>query len=162
MNFSTYVQTFNFSAIDIPVVNEPFFVALGMCGESGEALEKVLLEDTPGLLLELGDTAWYICKMAAVLKLQLTPIHTDGKTLLVSVANLSVQSSAVADLVKKGLRGGELKVARVHEHLNMAIGLVAATARLAGVDLPTILQMNRTKLEDRQRRNVIHGSGDNR
>ena len=162
MDFTTYTQTFNFSAINKPVVNEPFYVALGMTGESGEALEKVLLADTPGLLLELGDTAWYVCKMAAVLKLHLAPVEATQSTLLVSVANMSVQTAAVADLVKKSLRDGKLKTKLVNEHLNQAMGLITVAAELAGADLPTVLQMNRTKLLDRQRRKVIHGSGDYR
>ncbi len=162
MDFITYTKTFNFSAIANPVVSMPYYVALGMAGESGEALEKVLEGDTPGLILELGDVAWYVSKMAAVLKLRLTPTVEKTNTLMETVARLSVQTSAVADLIKKTLRDGTLKTERVHEHLNNSIGLISAAADMAGSDLPTVLLKNRQKLLDRQRRKVIHGSGDYR
>ena len=176
MDLSTYFATFNFSDIKNTVVNEPFYVALGMTGESGEALQKVLQDDTPGLLLELGDTAWYVCKMAQVLGViqpDVTATAATGTTLLETVARLCVETAAVADKVKKRLRDlpadwgihaltdptGGLYVTG---HLNSALGFIAASAELAGSNFPTVLQLNRQKLLSRKRRNVIHGSGDNR
>ena len=166
MSFQVFASTLT-TMIDNPIVDEPFFVALGLCGEAGEALEKCLdgNDDQRGFLLELGDIAWYAVNMSRVLKFDVEPgaVQCTGD-LCLNVSKVSVLCSAIADIIKKHLRDadGVLKKQAVQTRLCSILGLLAATAKLAGADLETVLQMNRDKLLDRHRRKVLQGSGDYR
>lgn len=82
---------------------------------------------------------------------------------------LAGESGEVLEKVKKRLRdegslGGETKeeIEAIEKELGDVLWYVSAIAKYNGVSLQYIAEKNLEKLEDRQARNKIHGSGDNR
>jgi NTP pyrophosphatase (non-canonical NTP hydrolase) len=80
LTFNKYTKHAESTAADFEHTEQPWYVALGLCGESGEvadALKKIYrefgsVENAPAqrkqhVLRELGDVLWYLNRMATVL-----------------------------------------------------------------------------------------------
>ena len=80
---------------------------------------------------------------------------------------LSGEAGEVADKVKKVIRDNDSHFTDELKHqialeLGDVLWYVSALASDLGYDLEDIAELNLTKLADRQKRDAIHGSGDNR
>ena len=83
------------------------------------------------------------------------------------VLGLTGEAGETADKVKKILRdkGGHASDAdreEIIKELGDVLWYVANVARCLGVDLSEVAKKNVEKLESRQKRNMLHGEGDNR
>jgi NTP pyrophosphatase (non-canonical NTP hydrolase) len=72
------------------------------------------------------------------------------------------EAGEVAEKVKKFLRDGTLDDREVAKELGDVLWYLSNLAEDLGYDLMEIATMNIYKLEDRAKRNVLRGSGDNR
>ena len=74
------------------------------------------------------------------------------------------EAGEVAEKVKKNIRDGASPTFKedMKKELGDVLWYISALARDLDIDLDTIAQMNLQKLKDRQERNQIQGSGDNR
>ncbi len=97
-----------------------------------------------------------------------TAIYPDkGNNIVYPVLGLTGESGEVAEKIKKVIRdnNGVLDAA-VKQALKKELGdvfwYIAAICYEAGLDMDDVAESNIRKLRDRQKRNVLHGSGDNR
>jgi len=94
-------------------------------------------------------------------------IYGNDMKIIYPALGLANEAGEVLGKIKKVLRDNkgvytaELKEAIAFE-LGDTLWYCAVLARDIDYDLDTVAQMNVNKLEDRRKRNVIHGSGDNR
>jgi NTP pyrophosphatase (non-canonical NTP hydrolase) len=96
-----------------------------------------------------------------------TAIYGAGNTILYPALGLGNEAGEVLGKIKKVLRDNEGKFTT---DLSIAIGAeigdvlwyMAALCRDLGISLEDVANNNLEKLRDRQARNVIQGSGDNR
>lgn len=96
-----------------------------------------------------------------------TAIYGSGSNIIYPALGLANEAGEVLGKIKKVLRDKE---GNFNEENNKAIGseigdvlwYIAALARDLGLSLEDIANDNIKKLEDRQARGVIHGSGDSR
>ena len=91
-------------------------------------------------------------------------IITKGMTRQVeNILGLVGEAGEVAEKLKKSLRDGAVldKEGMIKE-LGDVLFYVAATANFYGSTLERVANLNRTKLDSRQKRGVLKGSGDNR
>lgn len=100
-------------------------------------------------------------------KAQQTAVYQVRDGLSYCALGLAGEAGEVADIVKKVLRddGGHLtKKAELAlaKELGDVLWYVANLAGELGIPLSVIADINLTKLEDRQKRGVLGGSGDNR
>lgn len=152
------------------------YLALGLAGESSEALEKHLEDDSRGVRAELGDTLWYLARLYRELGLPLPDLSTDtgdepvtaavGDALHRTVSTRLVSVGRVAEVVKKAARDdGQLTTERTRQ-LEQLLHVVAAAwgqTALAFALLPAAVAAdNLAKLLDRRDRGVLAGSGDHR
>jgi NTP pyrophosphatase (non-canonical NTP hydrolase) len=91
-------------------------------------------------------------------------IITEGQERLVeNTLGLVGEAGEVAEKVKKMIRDGR-KVAPMDiiKELGDVVFYCTALANHVGYDLRTVVDINVVKLDDRQKRGVIKGNGDNR
>ena len=86
------------------------------------------------------------------------------KSTVYPVLGLCGEAGEVAELVKKAIRVNDGDVDRVNlaKELGDVLWYINAVARTYLLDLDTIAKENLSKLESRQARGVLQGSGDNR
>ena len=91
-------------------------------------------------------------------------IVTEGNDRLVeNVLGLVGEAGEVAEKVKKMIRDGTKVVPMdIIKELGDVVFYCTALANHVGYDLNTVVEINVVKLNDRKKRNVISGSGDNR
>jgi NTP pyrophosphatase (non-canonical NTP hydrolase) len=76
---------------------------------------------------------------------------------------LCSEAGEVADKIKKQSRDGTVVSRKeLAKELGDVLWYVTAIANIIGVELEAVAVMNLNKLKDRQARNKINGSGDNR
>ncbi len=78
---------------------------------------------------------------------------------------LESEAGAVAGLISKGIRGdhmGMVPDAALIKELGDVLWFVAQMATELDIEFEEVAEKNLAKLEDRQKRGVIKGSGDNR
>ena len=90
-----------------------------------------------------------------------------GKNLVYPALGLCGEAGETAEKIKKAIRddGGVLTDERreaVAAELGDVLWYVAQLATEAGLDLEELAEANLEKLASRQRRSVLHGSGDTR
>jgi NTP pyrophosphatase (non-canonical NTP hydrolase) len=97
-----------------------------------------------------------------------TAIYPDlGNNIVYPALGLCGEAGETAEKVKKALRddGGTLteeRRAAIGAELGDVLWYAAQLATEAGLDLEEIAEANLEKLASRQRRSVLHGSGDTR
>lgn len=168
------------------------YPALGLSGEAGELLEKVLAwASDEELLAEAGDVLWYASQCAAELSLPFSRIIppipeedpaglSDAGTALIDAATqrpenfvlllasgLCVATAKVSETVKKVLRdrGGEVDEQmrdRAAGHLTTALAALEALAFAHGTCLAAVAAVNLEKLSRRAAASTLHGDGDDR
>ena len=86
MNLSDYQQRSRATAVYPDAGANLTYPALGLCGEAGEAAEKVkkAIRDDGGVLTELGDVLWYVAQLATEAGLDLDEIAESNLEKLLS------------------------------------------------------------------------------
>lgn len=96
-----------------------------------------------------------------------TAIFPADKALAYLALGLTGEAGEVAEKVKKIIRdeggylGFESRVA-IAKELGDVLWYMAVLSEYCGFDLSSVAEMNLKKLKDRQERNKLKGSGDNR
>ena len=98
---------------------------------------------------------------------QTTAVYPSTYSIIYPALGLAGETGEVVEKVKKLLRDSntvpdEAFVENVKKELGDVLWYVAILARDLGIKLDDVAQANYQKLKDRQQRNQIHGSGDNR
>lgn len=75
---------------------------------------------------------------------------------------LAGESGEVAEKIKKYIRDGYIDKESLKKELGDVLWYIAALCSDFGFDLEEVAQTNLDKLQSRQERDKIHGSGDNR
>lgn len=151
------------------------YTTLGLSSEVGELAEAWLRGRTSDVIKELGDNYWYVAAIAHVMGETLENVfvfaniderihYLDLEELFVELA---VQAGEIAGASKKAIRdnGGVLTEVGYDKTMDALANtlVVLDTLALHFDSTPAGVQAaNLDKLADRQRRNVIGGSGDNR
>jgi NTP pyrophosphatase (non-canonical NTP hydrolase) len=97
-----------------------------------------------------------------------TAIYPDrGQNIAYPALGLAGEAGEVAEKVKKVIRdNGGVVDADTKQALKKELGdvfwYIAALCDEVGLDMADVAESNIKKLRDRQQRNVLHGSGDNR
>jgi|TARA_B110000902_G_C14295125_1_gene583059 NTP pyrophosphatase (non-canonical NTP hydrolase) len=93
-----------------------------------------------------------------------TAIYPHASKVTYPALGLCGEAGEVAEKVKKNIRDGASPTFKedMKKELGDVLWYISALARDLDIDLDTIAQMNLQKLKDRQERNQIQGSGDNR
>jgi NTP pyrophosphatase (non-canonical NTP hydrolase) len=97
-----------------------------------------------------------------------TAVYPDlGANLAYPTLGLNGEAGEVAEIVKKLYRdrGGILDASTrkaLAKELGDVLWYVAAICAEANLDMQSVAELNVEKLADRQSRDVLHGSGDNR
>ncbi|HQT80508.1 MAG TPA: MazG nucleotide pyrophosphohydrolase domain-containing protein [Rhodopila sp.] len=142
------------------------YLALGLCGEAAELVEKVNYSKQPHeeILAELGDVYWYAARLMHIEGMQssaaeaLNADYSQG----FPYRHLIITTGRVGELVKKYIRDSTFRTLAFQKAM---LDVFQALANVCGQLSTTpegIMQMNVTKLESRKARNVLHGAGDNR
>lgn len=151
------------------------YTTLGFASEVGELADAWLHKQVADILAELGDNYWYLAAIAHSIGEALENVFVFARTnddiaympLEELFVELAAQSGNIAGAVKKAIRdnGGELtedKYDVVMDSIANSL-LILDTLALHFDATPAGVQAkNLDKLADRQKRNVIGGSGDNR
>jgi len=140
--------------------NALMHAAIGICGEVGELIEAVDVDDSikcrQNVVEELGDIHFYM------VALELVTIHSphykrnellpnnptfspgNSKSLLLS---LSVESSNILDIVKKGwVYGKDIDLVKLLDAAAIVIYLIGTLAERLKISTDEILEANRIKL----------------
>ena len=93
-----------------------------------------------------------------------TAIYPTDYRMVYPALGLAGESGEVCEKVKKHLRGDDSPNLRkdIEKELGDVLWYVANLASDLGLHLDNIATKNIDKLRDRQRRNVLHGEGDDR
>ena len=94
-----------------------------------------------------------------------TAIYPQATAFPYLATGLASEAGEVAGLVSKGIRGdhmGMVSHVDLMKELGDVLWFVAQFATEMDIDLDEIAEKNLAKLEDRQKRGVIRGSGDDR
>jgi len=91
-------------------------------------------------------------------------IVTEGQERLVeNTLGLVGEAGEVAEKVKKVIRdGSKVSPMDIIKEIGDVVFYCTALANHIGYDLTTVIEVNVDKLNDRQKRGVIQGAGDNR
>lgn len=127
---------------------------MGLISEIGEVADKIKKnhrdcrgEETAefrySIGQELGDCLWYLARLSRI-----APYQSDRT---VSVFRTSV-AHMMQSIISLGLNGNSM----------LAIEVLRELAWQWKFTLEDLIQMNQQKLNDRKRRNTLHGSGDER
>jgi NTP pyrophosphatase (non-canonical NTP hydrolase) len=96
-----------------------------------------------------------------------TAIYGAGSTIIYPALGLGNEAGEVLGKIKKVLRDNDGvytpdKKAEIAAEVGDVLWYMAALCRDLGIQLEHVAESNLVKLRDRQARNVIQGSGDNR
>lgn len=93
-----------------------------------------------------------------------TAIYPVKSKLIYPALGLAGEAGEVAEKIKKKIRDGETDnfEQELAKELGDVLWYISAIASDLGYDLSLIAQMNINKLQSRQQRNTLQGSGDNR
>ena len=92
-----------------------------------------------------------------------TAVYPVDKAVEYLTLGLSSEAGEVADKVKKSIRDGhQLNRTEMAKELGDVLWYVANLSDVLGLDLLSVVNLNIVKLQSRQERGVLVGSGDNR
>jgi NTP pyrophosphatase (non-canonical NTP hydrolase) len=91
-----------------------------------------------------------------------TAIYPEQYKVIYPALGLAGESGEVAEKVKKWIRDGKLDPEAVKKELGDVLWYIAAVASDLDLSLSDVAQTNVQKLESRQARGTLSGSGDNR
>lgn len=96
-----------------------------------------------------------------------TAIYPENVKVVYPALGLCGETGEVAEKIKKVFRDGngtisDDKKQELAKELGDVMWYLAAMCTDLGLDMGEVAHMNYQKLVDRQQRNVLHGSGDNR
>lgn len=166
---------------DEKTLESTLYPVFGLVGESTESLEKFGAEASgEELVKELGDVLWYVTRVSAESGSSLTEIigrakptkmqdsETPESTLFI---NMVASSGRCAEHLKKALRDdhdeydvplNETRAEKVHAELVTVVENLSSIALRHDSSISEIAEKNVAKLQDRDKRGMIHGDGDNR
>lgn len=183
MNLATYQAAARKTAV-YPTGAAILYPAVGLAGELGEVYEVVTaLEDhvfsydpeffddldalTAQAVKELGDVAWYLAALASDLQVSLQlawDITRDKKPQRYGVEGLVIEVGKLLERVKRIARGDAeiTSITSLEEQFGIILILIDDLANDYDANLSTVLTGNIKKLQDRQQRNVLKGTGNER
>ena len=91
-----------------------------------------------------------------------TAIYSSKHAVIYPALGLAAEAGEVANKVKKILRDGDFDRKAIADEIGDCLWYIAALCRDLNVNMNDVARANLSKLQDRQKRGVISGSGDNR
>ena len=91
-----------------------------------------------------------------------TAIYSGKHAVIYPALGLAAEAGEVANKVKKILRDGDFDRKAIADEIGDCLWYIAALCRDLNVSMNDVAKTNLSKLQDRQKRGVISGSGDNR
>ena len=91
-----------------------------------------------------------------------TAIYSNKHAVIYPALGLAAEAGEVANKVKKILRDGDFDRKAIADEIGDCLWYIAALCRDLNVSMNDVAKTNLFKLQDRQKRGVISGSGDNR
>ena len=91
-----------------------------------------------------------------------TAIYSSKHAVIYPALGLAAEAGEVANKVKKILRDGDFDRKAIADEIGDCLWYIAALCRDLNVSMNDVARANLSKLQDRQKRGVISGSGDNR
>jgi len=136
------------------IYNNKAYPMLGLIGEVGE------FERNYKDIKEAGDVIWYISQLCHILDIDFTDFIVIPNGLLdFECFNFYLILSELSEMYKKYIRDGNINRDVFKKKLYIIFLYVSYTSPYK---LGVILKTNIEKLIDRKKRNVLHGSGNNR
>lgn len=137
---------------------------LGLVGEVGELLTALTKPDQNEILAESGDVCWYLAAICRDVGLSAEEVFTATTH---PEDDPVIYLGAICELVKKVMRDdysvwSDLKRGRLLVQLRRIAGLVVMAVTAHGSTLEQVMLSNIAKLESRQARGALQGSGNNR
>ena len=161
----------------------------GLCGESGEILEKMMstkidfswTQFKELMIKEAGDVTWYVAEVCTVLKIDMNTVclvegEDNGSLDFLSAASAVVLPvTKLLEKMKKLFRDGEAKItdeliinnpdtiAMITKYLSEVMTNLDTFVKIfLSSTIKEVCEVNIEKLLSRKQRGVISGSGDNR
>ena len=153
-----------------------YYTAMGLAGESGELLDKILFSHwvDENIMKEMGDVMWYISQCAMELGCTLSYIYEQQVAWKIPVdsqmevcAFITSKAGAYCDCVKKCLRDNhgcistKYRITLINSLAWMLLGIREMCTNY-NMPITIILDMNYQKLASRKKRGALGGDGDNR
>ena len=91
-----------------------------------------------------------------------TAIYSSKHAVIYPSLGLAAEAGEVANKVKKILRDGDFDRKAIADEIGDCLWYIAALCRDLNISMNDVAKTNLFKLQDRQKRGVISGSGDNR
>ena len=91
-----------------------------------------------------------------------TAIYPREQAIIYPTLGLTGEAGEVANKVKKILRDGDFDRKAIADEIGDCLWYIAALCRDLNVNMNDVARANISKLQDRKKRGVISGSGDNR
>ena len=91
-----------------------------------------------------------------------TAIYKQEHAVIYPALGLAAEAGEVANKVKKILRDGKFDREAIADEVGDCLWYIAALCRDLNVSMNDVAKTNLHKLQDRKKRGVISGSGDNR
>lgn len=166
------IETYQERAYATAVFPEQFaipYIALKLCGETGELMEKQLQKGTTweSIALEAGDCCWYIAALCENLGVKFHELQRVRHTGAPSDIWPVLLASQIAETIGKSLREGQTTLSK-----ERGVKVIDLLARMRsriedemtriGYTLEQVLEMNLAKLASRQQRGTLVGEGDAR
>ena len=184
MQFKEYQREARTTAV-YPINYQLQYVVIGLAGETGELLEKLLpyvsnaLDNAQApteelLSREFGDILWYVANTAHDANIDIDfdlsssiPFNDVKGSWVEKVFLIVIRMGKISEKVKKALRDNsgilqEVKRQEMKEDLILLLTHLGELASIFGLRLDHIAAQNLEKLFSRKQRGVIGGSGDNR
>lgn len=168
------------------------YLALGLCSEAAECIELLFARKSNPIAIghelggETGDIQWYVARLAATYNLSFDALVQRAKRRYVqgnmldlhsTLDGVTMHAGLIAGKVKKQLRDGASWTGEQREEArryieDQLVNIVMLSMRVCDwlyahhnaeySSYDKLLQMNRKKLESRQRRGALSGDGNNR
>lgn len=139
-----------------------YYLSMGLLGELGELLTTDNSKES--IICEAGGCWWYISELTTFLDYDLQSLWEESDPQMIEDI-YTEDLLLICNTIKKIIRDdcNKLSIDKKLKIKNFILKSIVLVRRISSMyDTEAILQANIDKLADRQRRNVISGSGDNR